>query len=354
MTGIAVVDSGAITTCGPATSVAVDASQVPEDAIGDSAWSGEQLQNAAVIINVGGGMDLSVTDQTIGVMVAMGESSLTVLDRGDAAGPDSRGLFQQRDNGAWGSYEDRMDPVRSSEMFFEAMVANVKDRSVDGEDPAMAASLIAHRTQRNADPTHYARFWADAQLVVAELGGVAGDAVAISSQRCDPVGGGGRPQISDDCGPVQDSATPLACRAYAALTAEFGNFWDPAGGVACRRDEPGSDHHTGAACDYMMSSIGQRPSDAMHAQALVVVQWLMDHHEALGVTYILYDEAIWTPGLDPEGAWEEVNRSESHYSYDYFYGGPVCSSRVDRASCANTLAHIDHIHLSTVADAAVA
>ena len=45
-------------------------------------------------------MVLSLRDQAIGVMTAMGEYSLQVLEYGDAAGPDSRGLFQQRANGA--------------------------------------------------------------------------------------------------------------------------------------------------------------------------------------------------------------------------------------------------------------
>ena len=56
-------------------------------------------------------------------MVALGESGLRVLDYGDGPGPDSRGLFQQRDNGAWGSYEDRMDPTISATNFIKALQA---------------------------------------------------------------------------------------------------------------------------------------------------------------------------------------------------------------------------------------
>jgi len=43
-------------------------------------------------------------------MTAMGGSGLRNLNHGDAAGADSRGLFQQRANGAWGSLNDRMTP----------------------------------------------------------------------------------------------------------------------------------------------------------------------------------------------------------------------------------------------------
>ncbi len=41
-----------------------------------------------------------VSTQILGVQAAIGESTLRVIDFGDGAGPDSRRLFQQRDNGA--------------------------------------------------------------------------------------------------------------------------------------------------------------------------------------------------------------------------------------------------------------
>jgi hypothetical protein len=97
-------------------------------------------------------------------MTAMGESSLRVLDRGDAVGPDSRGLFQQRDNGAWGSYADRMDPATSATNFFRALQGVPDWRS-------LPPTIAAHRTQRNADPYHYERWWDDAVEVVSALAG---------------------------------------------------------------------------------------------------------------------------------------------------------------------------------------
>lgn len=53
----------------------------------------------------------------ITVAAAMQESSLRVIDYGDTAGPDSRGLYQQR--APWGPYEARMDPVQSTRMFLQ-------------------------------------------------------------------------------------------------------------------------------------------------------------------------------------------------------------------------------------------
>ncbi len=126
--------------------------------------SSEQVGNAAAVVAAGRAKGLSLRDQAIGVMTALGESSLRVLDRGDVAGPDSRGLFQQRDNGAWGTYADRMDPTRSATSFFTAL------ERVDGRE-AMTPTAVAHAVQRNADPQHYQRYWDEAVTLVSRLTG---------------------------------------------------------------------------------------------------------------------------------------------------------------------------------------
>lgn len=137
-----------------------------DDAVPDVAgYDAEQLTNAAHIMRAGSDLELSGRDVTIGVMTAIGESTLRVLDHGDAVGPDSRGLFQQRDNGAWGSYEDRMDPYISATNFFKAL------REVEGRD-ALPPTIVAHRVQVNADPYHYEPFFADAVRIVEALSGV--------------------------------------------------------------------------------------------------------------------------------------------------------------------------------------
>ncbi|GAB3299130.1 M23 family metallopeptidase [Pseudoclavibacter terrae] len=127
-------------------------------------FAGAQLSNAAHILTAGREAGLGVRDQVIGVMTAIGESTLQVLDHGDAAGPDSRGLFQQRDNGAWGSYADRMDPHASASSFFTALLA-VAERD------ALAPSEAAHRVQGNADPQHYAKYWQAAVTVSETISG---------------------------------------------------------------------------------------------------------------------------------------------------------------------------------------
>lgn len=150
--------------CGPSgPGVIVDAGAVPTGSV--AGYSGVQLVNAAYVMNAAQALGLSQRAQTIGVMTAMGESSLTVVDYGDAAGPDSRGLFQQRANGAWGSYEDRMNPTISSTNFYRAL------QRVEGWE-TLPPTIAAHRTQRNADPFHYERYRTPAVAVVAALAGV--------------------------------------------------------------------------------------------------------------------------------------------------------------------------------------
>lgn len=133
----------------------------------------EQLANAAAIMVAGRDLGLSVRDQAIGVMTAMGESSLRNIDYGDwetggVTNPDgsrttSIGLFQQQDG--WGSREQRLDPYTAATLFYRAMLTRVPDRD------SVAPTLVAHRTQVNQNPDHYARYWPLAVELIEELSG---------------------------------------------------------------------------------------------------------------------------------------------------------------------------------------
>lgn len=151
---------------GPAASI--DTSKLPKV----DGYSAEQIGNAAAIVKAAQAKNtyegypdgLPAHAAAIGIMTAIGESTLRVLDYGDVAGPDSRGLFQQRANGAWGSLSDRMNPQISATNFFKALV---KVPNWENLEPTIAA----HRTQINADPFHYQRFWADGTRIYATLSG---------------------------------------------------------------------------------------------------------------------------------------------------------------------------------------
>ncbi|MET4621683.1 hypothetical protein ABIE18_003149 [Arthrobacter sp. 2762] len=121
-----------------------------------------QLRNASAIMVAGQKLGLPLDAQILGVQAALGESSLESKDFGDAAGPDSRGLFQQRANGAWGSYADRMDPFVSATSFFLAL-KGIKDWQL------LPSSLAIHQVQRNQDSDHYTKYRELAQEIVGFL-----------------------------------------------------------------------------------------------------------------------------------------------------------------------------------------
>lgn len=84
---------------------------------------------------------------------------------------DSVGLFQQRDNGAWGSLEDRMDPARSAGMFYE----EIAKLDYENMDPAAAAQAV----QRSA--------FADGSNYAARVGEAEGLLAAANARSLNPV-----------------------------------------------------------------------------------------------------------------------------------------------------------------------
>ncbi|MGN7947419.1 hypothetical protein ACTJKH_01585 [Microbacterium sp. 22215] len=145
-----------------------DPSTYPDAGI--EGWQGEQLENAATIMQTATALGFGRDGQILGVMTAMGESSLHNIDYGDwetsgFTNPDgsrttSIGLFQQQD--WWGTPEQRMDPATAATLFYERL-ARVHDwQSLD-------PSLAIHRVQINLDPAYYTRYSADATAVVEAL-----------------------------------------------------------------------------------------------------------------------------------------------------------------------------------------
>lgn len=139
---------------------------------GVNGWRGEQLENAATIVRTARDRGFERDGQVLGVMAAMGESSLRNIDYGDwetsgVTNPDgsrtsSIGLFQQQD--WWGSVEERMDPATSAGLFYDRL-----GRLDDW--PQLEPTIAIHRVQINADPGHYARFESDAAAIVDALSG---------------------------------------------------------------------------------------------------------------------------------------------------------------------------------------
>lgn len=252
----------------------------------------EQLTNAAAIVSAGAALGVTTRDQIIGVATAIAESSLRVLDYGDAVGPDSRGLFQQRDNGAWGSYADRMDPFTSATNFFKALLR------VSGRE-SMEPTIVAHRVQRNADPYVYAKHIGTATAIVAAVTGKS----SLTSQQHTSAAN------SYNLGPVK----PITSQVANALAPQFGI--KTVGGF--RSGSDAQDHGLGLAADFMISDIangvpvGQRLADYLTANA-----------SNYGVKYVIWQQHIWLASM-PSRGWTLME---------------------DRGS--PTQNHMDHVHVS--------
>lgn len=173
---VVVLLAGGDCTSGANTAVAtatVNVDKLPVQTVGD--FSGEQLVNAAYIMNSGQALGLDAQGQAIGVMTAIGESTLVNLDYGDdingVTNPDgtptcSLGLFQQQwCLGTWGTREQVKDPTYAATTFFKRLVGVEGWQSIE-------PSIAAHRVQGNADPYHYQEYWAPAVEIVSALSGV--------------------------------------------------------------------------------------------------------------------------------------------------------------------------------------
>lgn len=144
---------------------------IPEDAtVGP--YDAEQLTNALTIANVAVGMGLGEQGAFLGILAAIGESTLVNVGYGDdihgVTNPDgsatcSLGLFQQQwclEGSPWGSTpDDVLDPVNAATMFLETLQAVP---SWQTSEP----SLVINQVQGNLDPWHYAPSEGDAQSIL--------------------------------------------------------------------------------------------------------------------------------------------------------------------------------------------
>ena len=272
----------------------VDPGTVPQGPV--AGYGHEQLVNAAQIMSAAASLGLSVRDQQIGVMTAMGESSLLVLDYGDTAGPDSRGLFQQRDNGAWGSYADRLDPYRSALSFFRVLA------TITGRE-SMEPTLVANAVQRNADPYHYTRWWEPAGQVVQTLRGVVDATPTTPSTATQYSVGDVQPQTAVVANTIGQMFGIRSVGGWRAATSVY--------------DDLRYGHSVGLALDFMISDIDNGPVVGDQ-----VATYLQQNAASLGVAYIIWQQAIWSPDRAGEG-WRPM---------------------ADRGSATQN--HMDHVHLS--------
>jgi hypothetical protein len=124
----------------------------------------DQAANAALITAVSVRRGLPPRAASIALATAMQESKLRNIGHGDLAGPDSRGLFQQRPSQGWGSQDQVMDPIYATNAFYDALVKVPGYATLEITD-------AAQRVQRSAYPAAYAEHEAMGRSFASALTG---------------------------------------------------------------------------------------------------------------------------------------------------------------------------------------
>jgi len=134
--------------------------------VSGASWSlnPDQAANASTITAVAVARGLPPRAASIALATAVQESVLRNLDYGDNAGPDSRGLFQQRPSQGWGSQEEVMDPVYAANAFYDALV------EVPGYQD-LPITVAAQTVQRSAFPDAYADHESEGRAFASALTG---------------------------------------------------------------------------------------------------------------------------------------------------------------------------------------
>ena len=127
----------------------------------DVTFSPEQSANAATITALSLKRGLPPRAATIAIATAIQESKLRNIRFGDL---DSLGLFQQRPSQGWGTQKQILDPVYSTNKFYDALV------KIDGYE-GMTITQVAQKVQRSAYPDAYADHEHEGRVLASTLTG---------------------------------------------------------------------------------------------------------------------------------------------------------------------------------------
>ena len=269
----------------------------------------EVTANVATIVGVAKGTGMSLRAAVVAVATASQESSIRNIDFGDR---DSLGLFQQRPIYGWGTPEQIMDTVLSSQAFYglAAHTANPGLNDIAGWE-AMPLTEAAQAVQNSGYSDAYAKW----EQQAAELVDAARDVPAITSPE-QAVGAGASPcGVTDDGGsngPVvppdltiktdwppeqatvdDPTSSGMITPRMAALLAEMDARGFTTGGVTCwdpHPQNPASDHPLGRACDVMFGY----PDSAEIAHGWELANFLVSNQAIYGVSNVIWQGQSWS------------------------------------------------------------
>ena len=124
----------------------------------------DQAANAALISAIAVQRGLPARAASIALATSMQESKLRNVGHGDQAGPDSRGLFQQRPSQGWGTEQEVMDPYHATNAFYDAL------ETIPGYE-SLPITAAAQQVQRSAYPGAYAQHEGMARAFASALTG---------------------------------------------------------------------------------------------------------------------------------------------------------------------------------------
>ncbi|WP_322938136.1 hypothetical protein [Nocardioides bizhenqiangii] len=264
--------------------------------------SGTQAENASLIAAIAIERGLPARAVSIALATAFQESKLVNIDYGDR---DSLGLFQQRPSQGWGTAEEILDPVYSTNAFYDALV------QVDGYEE-MAITEAAQEVQRSAFPSAYADHEDDARALASALTGYSPAAFSCDLD-------GGAPSADEEL--VDSGLTARADAVREDLLDRYGDLdlggFAP-GGVSTGHME-GSAHYEGRAIDVFFRPV----NDANRTSGWAVAHYLVGNAARLEIRTVIFDDRIWTAGRD---GWRDYDPPESSGSQEI-------------------LEHRDHVHV---------
>ncbi len=349
---VVVLDPSSSSSASGCTTVPASGSSAPPGAAG-GALAGLDAQaqtNARIVAAVVVARRLPARALVILDAAALDESGLHNDDYGDAAGPDSRGILQQRDS--WGPLSVRMDPAGAAGLFLDRLV-NVAGWA--GLDPWLAAQDVqvsaydGHPRAAN----HYSsvvggnylaktpeaialtqQLYADPGLMLVCGGGQSGargpvpvaiPALPAAPAPYDGLAGGGPCDVPDGGGCIREATAHLRAAALAAFPTQVRL-------VGCYSDRPG-DHGTGAACDFMITT-GAAATGEDLINGWTVAAWIRANAAALDVAYVIWYLRIWDarhPQPDDNGGWGQP-----------YTGCSYCPVLAGDPSAS----HTNHVHVS--------
>ncbi len=299
---------------------------------GSTQITGEQAENARVIIAAAKALGLPQQAGVIGVMTAYQESKLLVLanptvpesldhpHQGEGFDHDSVGTFQQRPSMGWGTVAQLMDPAYAATTFLQTLAA------VPGWQ-TLPAWQAAQEVQASADGSRYAQWEPLASAMTTALWDSTSGALQCSSSTTVTGAGGSFP--AEACSIRPDPTTGRGCltpRTLNIATQLLAQGWS----ISCWDEHawnPNSDHPKGKACDAFPGPGGALPTAAQKARGDALTASLQASAAQTGISYLIWYGQQWAASRADQG-WRPYS------------GGGV----YDPASI--TGGHFDHIHIS--------